>query len=271
MDAKIRYLAINTDQPEVLADFYRTYFGLRALGRSDGGDIALTDGWVNVSLLKRPPEALPGLSHYGLAVQDIRELEARLEEMGAKTGITSESGDACHGDYRIHDPNGYPISVSVHDFGVDGKGPDRMRIRHVSFCALDPDPVLDFVTGAFGLREVSTSLNWRAQNDKKRFAGDGDVNWGCLPAAAYSGPNYVNARARAISESEMQIGWFDHFGFVVPDMAAVMNGFPPDLGGRPAGVHMAEQRVLDPDHNGMDLSQVKGFEVDLNVWKRPND
>src|SRR6266511_4237649 len=53
MDSQIRYLAIVSEQPETLARFYSNYFSMRELGRSDAGDIALTDGFYNISILKR--------------------------------------------------------------------------------------------------------------------------------------------------------------------------------------------------------------------------
>jgi hypothetical protein len=48
---------------------------------------------------------------------------------------------------------------------------------------------------------------------------------------------------------------------------------PPELAGasneRPgARRDMAEFRVFDPEWNGIDVSQKKGFEVDRDVWIR---
>ncbi len=43
MDSRIRYLAIGSERPEKLAQFYTTYFGMKQLGRSGSGDIALTE------------------------------------------------------------------------------------------------------------------------------------------------------------------------------------------------------------------------------------
>jgi hypothetical protein len=50
MGSQIRYLAIVSEHPDTLARFYSTHFAMRELGRSDAGDIALTDGFYKYLL-----------------------------------------------------------------------------------------------------------------------------------------------------------------------------------------------------------------------------
>ena len=72
MDARIRYLAIVSEQPDTLARFYTSTFGMRELGRSGAGDVALTDGFYNLSILKpRDSAEEPGLSHFGLENSEV--------------------------------------------------------------------------------------------------------------------------------------------------------------------------------------------------------
>ena len=88
MDSQIRYLAIVSEQPDTLAHFYSTYFAMRELGRSDAGDVALTDGFYNISLLKpRDGAAELGISHLGITIDDIGQIEARLRDFAPKTDI----------------------------------------------------------------------------------------------------------------------------------------------------------------------------------------
>ena len=73
MQAQIRYLSIITEHPDVLADFYATYLGVRELGRGPDGDISMTDGFYNLTFLKqRPglgePDDRLGLNHLGAAL-----------------------------------------------------------------------------------------------------------------------------------------------------------------------------------------------------------
>ena len=107
MDSQIRYLAIVSEHPDGLAHFYSTYFGMRELGRSDAGDVALTDGFYNISVLKpRDGAAELGISHLGITIDDIGQIEARLKDFAPETDIRQEEGDLFHGDYRVTDPYG---------------------------------------------------------------------------------------------------------------------------------------------------------------------
>lgn len=71
-------------QPEVLADFYATYLGVRELGRGPDGDISLTDGFYNLTFLKqRPglgePDDLLGLNHFGIDISQEKGYEIDVD------------------------------------------------------------------------------------------------------------------------------------------------------------------------------------------------
>jgi len=277
MDAHFGYMAIVSDRPQALADFYAKHFDMWELGHSDAGDISITDGFLNVSILKHRPGVegamgRPGLSHFGLAVRDIHEVEANLEEFMPSADIRTEEGDLHHGEYRVISPNGLPVSLSTKNFGISGTPRRLPRIRHMatSFPHVSDDEAA-FLTNVFGFREVSTSGERRKANRASRFIGDGNI---CLALLAIGMPNagegderYRDAEERAInSKTGLQ-----HFGFVVEDIPAVLNSVPPDLARwtnkRPEQRDMAEYRVFDPDLNAIDLSQHMGFEVDYDKWE----
>ena len=88
MESQIRYLAIVSERPENLAHFYSTYFSMRELGRSDTGNVALTDGFYNISILKPSDSSSElGISHFGVTIDDIGEVEARLKEFAPNADI----------------------------------------------------------------------------------------------------------------------------------------------------------------------------------------
>src|ERR1041385_156497 len=98
MNSHFGYMAIITERPQVLADYYATHFQMWELGHSDEGDISITDGFMNMSLLKQRPgvegaSGRTGLSHFGVAVDDIREVEANLEEFYPEAELEAEKGD----------------------------------------------------------------------------------------------------------------------------------------------------------------------------------
>jgi len=276
--AQLSYLAIISERPEVLADYYTTHFGLSELGRSADGDISMTDGFFNLTFLKSRPslgekEDRLGLHHFGLAISDIHEIEGRLEEFFPDVEILPENGDLHHGEYRVHDPNGYPVSLSLRHFGVTPRPRGLPSLRHIAVSVPNREEVTSFFVNVFGMRETSVSLRRRADGLPARHLGDGTTNLAVLPD-----PDLIKAMGE---EAELNDKYFEintrggvaHFGFVVASVEDVLKRMPPELAGasneRPgARRDMAEFRVFDPEWNGIDVSQKKGFEVDRDVWVR---
>lgn len=72
----------------------------------------------------------------------------------------------------------------------------------------------------------------------------------------------------AVEGHESRFG-INHIGFLVKDMQAVMAELNAvlDIAPRPATRPYAEFRFRDPEDNALDLSQTKGWEVDVNKWE----
>lgn len=277
VDAHIGYMAIVSENPEGLADFYAKYFGLQKLGSSAEGDISITDTFLNVSILKRRPgvegaNGRPGLSHFGISIQDIRDVEGNLEEFAPDANIEAESGDLHHGEYRVTGPNGLPISLSTRNFGVSGSARTLPRIRHMAFNRPKiSDDQLDFLSNVFGFREVSLSKARREQGRASRFGGDGNINIAllALDPEFHTGEEEWAMRDQT-EEQRLSKAGFNHFGFIVDDMQGLMNRLPEELRDTTkrsmSKVDMAEFRIHDPDFNGIDISQ-RGYEVDFDHWE----
>jgi catechol 2,3-dioxygenase-like lactoylglutathione lyase family enzyme len=273
----LSYIAIVSERPDRLADFYQTYFGLTELGRSDAGDVSVTDGHFNLTFLKRragvdEDEAGLGPHHFGIAIADIREIEARLEDLFPDAELQPESGDLHHGEYRVHDPNGYPVSLSTRHFGVTPRPRSFPALHHIATSVPNRDEVVRFYVDVFGFQETSVSVGYRQRNHPARHVGDGITNLAILPD-----PELMRqmGEEREVGEEHLALhtrGGVAHFGFVVPDMDGLMQRLPAELSGltnqRPARRYMAEYRIFDPEWNGVDLSQQKGFEVGYDVWVR---
>jgi catechol 2,3-dioxygenase-like lactoylglutathione lyase family enzyme len=282
MNAHFGYMAIVTERPQVLADYYARHFQMWELGRSDEGDVSVTDGFLNVSLLKQRPgvegaSGRPGLSHFGVAVDDIREVEANLEEFYPQADIQAENGDLQHGEYRVVGPNGLPVSLSTTNFGVSDTPRRLPRIRHFATCFTPPnDPQAAFLCDVFGFKEVTTSAVRRRDGVPVRFVGDGNI---CLALLANGGTGFFKAGMDKPHEdvfrnqNERAVNTrtgFQHFGFVVADAHAVLDAQPAELkqwNNIREARDMAEFRVFDPDLNPIDLSQTRGFEVGYDHWE----
>ena len=267
MNACVRYISIVTEHPDVLASFYATHLGLRELGRGAEGDISLTDGFYNLTFLKQraglEADDRLGLNHFGVAIDDIREVEARLEEFAPNADIQQENGDLHHGEYRVFDPNGIAVSLSTKHFHAPDGPVGLPSIHHVAYSVPKNQEVLDFFCNVFGFREPTSSWAQRDEFPDVRFAADGHTAMAILME-----PSKMSARGDE-SARDIRAG-LNHFGFVVPDMEAALKALPQDvgLGQRPSNRPMAEFRAYDPDGNPFDISFTKGFEVDVNVWLR---
>jgi catechol 2,3-dioxygenase-like lactoylglutathione lyase family enzyme len=267
MKAFVRYLAVNTTRPDDMADYYKKFFGLAEVARSAEGEIALSDGWFKLCLLPRwPDDEIAGMSHYGIAVDDLDALQARLKQFGPFAEIGRDRGGDFHGEYYVLDPHGMPWSISTRDFGLTGaaKPFGVPRIRHAELSVRDTHRQMEWMSDVFGLREINCSKKIREAGSKFaiRMLGDGAINVTFLP--------FDHIHPKVLSARQTEHKWaVQHFGWVVPDMLGLIESLPPELRDpTPSTGNMAEFQALDPDENRFDLSQTKGFEVDFDLWER---
>lgn len=262
MNARIRYLAFLSDEPARLADFYARHFDLDMLAQSQDGDVSLTDGFFNLSFLKRrtslwEPRTETGLHHIGVEVNDIAETERRYRTFNPNWPIVSEAGGPHFGERRIYDPEGNPVSLSQSAFGIR-TGSNRIpRLRHIAYNAFWPEGILDFFVRMFEFRELPTSHERRKQGRENRFGGDGATNLAIHP--------FYNE-----SEGHEPRYGVNHVGFLVEDLNKRLDAFSREVAveKRPESRPYAEYRLQDPEGNRFDLSQTKGWEVDIGKWER---
>jgi catechol 2,3-dioxygenase-like lactoylglutathione lyase family enzyme len=117
--------------------------------------------------------------------------------------------------------------------------------------------MLQFYNQVLGLREVPTSYVRRQQGLGNRFGGDGFTNLAIHPF-------YTRAEGH-----EVRFG-INHIGFLVDTMQATMAELSAVLkiAPRPSTRPYAEFRFRDPEGNALDLSQTKGWEVDIGRWEK---
>jgi catechol 2,3-dioxygenase-like lactoylglutathione lyase family enzyme len=265
---RIAYLAVLCAEPPALARFYCASFGLQELGRSEAGDVTLSDGGFNLTLLRnRPslhePSMENGLHHIGIVVDDVEAVVARYRARYPRGTVIAESGDLQHGQVRIFDPECHPVSLSQTNFGLPAAAvPARVpRIAHLALNALDTEAIRDFYRDMFGFREVFEAHKESSKRPgyRNKHLGDGHTN--VAIQAFYSGEEGHEARFGIA-----------HFGLLVPDskaMAERVVGAGATVKARPAHRTQSEIRMRDPEGNGCDLSQ-RGWEVDTDKWVRVN-
>ncbi|MXY44629.1 MAG: VOC family protein [Dehalococcoidia bacterium] len=131
--AKLKHIAIASQDPKKTAEFYRSVFGLKQVGNVEGDNaegVYLTDGDISIAILKFKNETLAGLDygveysglhHIGFQVDDLSDADARLQaaEVEPSSDINSvrrsEMGEG-HGGRNVAlnyaGPDGVLIDVS---------------------------------------------------------------------------------------------------------------------------------------------------------------
>src|SRR5581483_4879089 len=99
--AKIRHIALRTENTRELADFYMNTFGMiQVFARPEKEDgppvekraVYLSDGYINLAILPANGER-QGIDHFGILVDDIEATGRVAKDSGAQTGIAPRPRD----------------------------------------------------------------------------------------------------------------------------------------------------------------------------------
>jgi len=83
MASRLRHIAIIVADPEKAAKFFEDAFGMTRAGVARRG-IYMSDGTMNVALLKTEGDEKEGLYHFGMWVDNLDEAEKKVVEAGGK-------------------------------------------------------------------------------------------------------------------------------------------------------------------------------------------
>jgi catechol 2,3-dioxygenase-like lactoylglutathione lyase family enzyme len=121
--ARIRHLAILTENVDKLVNFYTSAFGLEIV-HGIGTATYLSDGHINLAIIPIEPERKidgadlkPGLYHFGFEVEDVAAVREACQGLGAATSVDKRPPNR-EAEYRVHDPDGNPIDLSQHGWPV---------------------------------------------------------------------------------------------------------------------------------------------------------
>src|SRR5499427_6348143 len=81
--AKLRHIALIVPDPEKAAKFFEDAFDMKVAGKARRG-LYVTDGTVNVALLKQEGDEKVGIYHFGMWVDDLDEAEKKVVGAGGK-------------------------------------------------------------------------------------------------------------------------------------------------------------------------------------------
>lgn len=116
--ARIKHIAIKSEDQEKTADFYKQTFGMkeawRGPARTDGRQaIYLSDGYINLAILPARG-GHEGIDHFGFQVEDMEQTLRVAAASGAKGEAGKKPRDGRFAEMGVQDPVGTPVDVSVH-------------------------------------------------------------------------------------------------------------------------------------------------------------
>ena len=117
--AKIRHLAIRTEDTGKLASFYMDVFDLKLLhkGKEEGGAIFLTDGYFNLAILPNREQQSPnGLYHFGFEVESGEAIVDKMKKLNCAKLPKARPDGRPFTETRASDPDGNYFDISEHGF-----------------------------------------------------------------------------------------------------------------------------------------------------------
>ncbi len=124
---KIRHLALMCMNPEKLAKFYCDVFDMEVVGRNKSGGVFLSDGYMNLALLKQQATGkAPGLNHFGIQVEDSDEIARRMKKWDV-VGPEQRPADRTYAEQRGTDPEGNNFDIA--EGGFDREAAERKKAK----------------------------------------------------------------------------------------------------------------------------------------------
>ena len=168
MFARIRHVAIHTENYPRMATFYQTIFGMKKIttgltddkGYYDPNRGHLSDGVAGFALLQRHAGTRSGLDHFGFEVEDIETLLTRVKQNYPDIRIVTSLEYVPFSVMRILDPVGTHIDVSrkgvakVREGYLEEGWEQPRHLSHIAIRAAEPSLLAEFYQRVFELRPV---------------------------------------------------------------------------------------------------------------------
>jgi predicted enzyme related to lactoylglutathione lyase len=104
----VRHVVVQADAPDRTAEFYKSVFDLKQIGKTADDSIRLSDGDITLDLTKKQSIGKPGIQYFGVQVEDWAQAKSRFREIGMELpdpkGLQTE--------VQLTDPEGNLFAVS---------------------------------------------------------------------------------------------------------------------------------------------------------------
>ncbi len=213
MFAKIKHLAIVSQNYAMEARFYQAVFGMKAAEtqRPEAGAMVVGDGYVGMNINARRPGRQGGFDHFGFEVEDVEVVFARLREKYPAIEVLKRPGNRPFAGISLHDPAGNVFDLSQRgmenrrDVYEDENAVNEKRyIKHFALRAVDLTTLSRFYREVLGLLEME-----KPADDPNSYLTDGRVTLVVCPW-----------KISDFKGSGIERPALDHIGFKVESIAA---------------------------------------------------
>jgi lactoylglutathione lyase len=111
MATRLRHIAIIVPDPEKAAKFFENAFGMTRAGTARRG-IYMSDGVMNVALLKTEGNEKEGIYHFGMWVDDLDEAEKKVLGAGGTYLAGRPTSPDSFYEAKYRDPNGVVFDLT---------------------------------------------------------------------------------------------------------------------------------------------------------------
>lgn len=273
MLAKIQHVAIVSENFVRETKFYESLFGMK---RSKPGSeqeakaikmnygLSISDGYVGMTVIGRKPGYPAGLHHFGIDVDDIEAVFARIKERYPTVKVLKRPSNRPFASFGAHDPEGNIFDLTQggmenrRDVYVESGWEQARRINHIKLRVMQPAAVARFYLDLFDLQQEE-----KASEDPNFYLTDGKVT---LVIAPWDITDYSGAG--------LERPGLEHIGFKVESVEAVKKDLAalrqsdPDMSERTVSVPAeAENRVrliATCRHGRYQLSDPDGVFIDIS-------
>lgn len=270
MFAQINHIAMVSSEWPILARFYEAVFGLKpSTGKSRPlNGVTIGDGRVGLNINPRRDHFAAGLDHFGMLVDDVDEVLARMRRKHPKAALVKRPSTRPFAAYSGADPDGNIFDLAqkksdtrsqIYSDQAAASWQQDRTFNKYAIRTVNAEQVANFYMDVFELPPVNTFPDVPGYH-----LSDGRVTLSILPWSIESFAGTSNVRPGP-----------DHIGFKVESIAALKADIediaglnfhfrPVPLGGSPeadsrknlfAKSATGKMQIADPEGNWIDITE----------------
>lgn len=183
MFAKIKHVAIVSENYPLLGKFYESVFKMRTSERSrPESAVTVGDGYIGLNINPRRAGRQGGVDHFGFEVEDVETVFTRFREKYPSIQVLRRPSNRPFAGISTHDLAGNVFDLSQKgmdnrtDVYADSDWQQGRAINHLALRAVKAEALAEFYVDVFELRPTE-----KPPDDKNFYLSDGRVTLMIMP------------------------------------------------------------------------------------------